>query len=202
LGFVGYPPYPGKRPVLGPSGPPSPGGPVLGCFGVPWGGPKVPCFGTRGTYREVSTDIIWHPPRGGPGRPWGRPWEALGGPGRPYPPYPPYPCFGTPPYPQGTPKPGVVLRPPPTQDTPIRDPPTQDLGVGYPGPRGVPRTQGGYPGPTQGGYPGPGGRVPRTPIQVPPLPRGGIPGPPLPRGGTQDPGGVPRAYPGGVPGVS
>ena len=169
MGFVGYPPYLAKRPVLGPSGPPSPGGPVLGCFGVPWGGPKVPCFGTRGTYREVSTDIIWHPPSGGPGRPWGRPWEALGGPWEALPPLPPIPLFWDPPYPQGTPKPGVVLRPPPTQDTPIRDPP----------------------------YPGPGGRVPRTPIQVPPLPRGGIPGPPLPRGGYPGPRGGTQGLPRG-----
>jgi hypothetical protein len=148
-GVLGYPGEAQKYPVLGPGGPTEKS--VLILYGTPPGG--VPGG-----------------PGGGPGRPWG-------GPGRPYPPTPPYPCFGTPPYPQGTPKPGVVLRPPPTQDTPIRDPPTQDLGVGYPGPRGgipgppsryppypggvsrdppypggVPRTQGGYPGPTQGGY--------------------------------------------------
>jgi hypothetical protein len=144
LGFVGYPPYPGKRPVLGPSGPPSPGGPVLGCFGVPWGGPKVPCFGTRGTYREVSTDIIWHPPRGGPGRPWGRPWEALGGPWEALPPYPPIPLFWDPPLPPGYPKTRGRSETPPYPGYPYPGPP-------YPGPGGrVPRTQGGYPGPRGG----------------------------------------------------
>ena len=82
------------------------------------------------------------PPQGGSLEALGGPWEALGGPGRPYPPLPPIPLFWDPPLPPGYPKTRVVLRPPPTQD-PHPGPP----------PRGrVPRTQGGYPGPTQGGY--------------------------------------------------
>ena len=191
----GTPPTPGKGLFWGLPDPPPREALFWGVLGYPGEAQKYPVLGPGGPTEKSVLILYGTPPGGVPGGPGGGPGRPWGGPGRPYPPTPPYPCFGTPPYPQGTPKPGVVLRPPPTQDTPIRDPPTQDPG-------GVPRTQGGYPGPTQGGYPGPGGRVPRTPIQVPPLPRGGIPGPPLPRGGTQDPGGVPRAYPGGVPGVS